>query len=148
MGFLPVFLIIYFLQYALPIFTLKVYSMEVFTTDSLPRATVEKAVLLALVGLICILFGYYTPGTPDRANVAKDQYALAVQERGAIRRVVSLRTQVWRIFCITLRLKLSPATQAYIDRPSDFFYIAIILFLILQLQGELSWGYSVFLWRC
>src|SRR5208337_1833210 len=61
-GFLPVVLIFFSLEFALPIFILKAYSMEVFTTNSLPDATVEKSLALALAGLVSILFGYYYPG--------------------------------------------------------------------------------------
>jgi hypothetical protein len=50
------------------------------------------------------------------------------------------------VFLITLQLKLSPEIQAYINLPSDFFYLAIIVLLILHLEGELGRGYVALLW--
>ena len=145
-GFLPVVLIVYALEYALPIFTLKVYSMELFTTQSLAASSVEKSLLLALVGLIGILIGYHHPWRRPVAR-ALPKPRLLWRNKNAVQ-LMSLCFAAFAliVFVITLQIKLSPEIQAYVNLPSEFFYLAIIALLILQLEGELTWRYSALLW--
>jgi hypothetical protein len=145
-GFLPVVLIVYSLEYALPIFTLKVYSMELLSAHSLPDPTVEKALLLALAGLISILFGYYYPG---RRRVAQVLPKFRMQWRNKnIVLLVSLSSAGLGlvVFLVTFQIQLSPETQAFVNLPSEFFYLAIISLLILLLESEVSWWYAALLW--
>jgi len=120
--------------------------MQVFTLESLPDAAVEKAQLLAFAGLICILIGYYHRG---RRRVARLLPSIDMPWRN--KKVVMFVSLCFAglgllVFLVTLRTKFSPETQAYLSRPSDFFYIAIVVLLILQLESELTWGYIVLLW--
>ena len=145
-GFLPVVLIVYFLQYGLPIFTLKAYSMDVFSTQSLPASSVEKSLLLALIGLICILFGYYYPG---RRRVARVLPAICMQwqNKKAVQIVaLALAGLALAVFVVSFQLKLSPDIQAYVNLPSEFFFLAIIALLILQLEGGISKRLVALLW--
>lgn len=50
------------------------------------------------------------------------------------------------VFVASFQLKLSPEIQAYVNLPSEFFYLAIIALLMLQLEGEMSWRFTVLLW--
>ena len=145
-GFLPVFAIIFGLEYALPVFTLKFYSMDVFADGSLPDSTVEKALLMALLGLISILVGYYYPG---RRRVAQSlpQFRMPWRDTSVVKFVaIAFAALGLFAFAITVQMQLSPEIQAYVNRPSDFFYLAIIALLMLQLQGQLTRGYAAFLW--
>jgi hypothetical protein len=145
-GFLPVVLITYCLEYALPIFTLKIYSMEVFTTVSLPDWAVEKSLLLSLIGLVCLVAGYYYPG---RRRIAEALPHLRMQwsdRKAVIWMSLFFAVLGLGVFIVTLKLHLSPEIQAYVNRPTDFFNLAIITLLLLQLRNELGWGYAVLLW--
>ena len=145
-GFFPVVLIVYSLQYGLPIFTLKVFTMHFPPTDSLPDAAMEKALLLALVGLISILFGYYYPG---RKKVAASLPLVSMRWRSVtVVKTVSLGFAGFGllVFLITLRMQLSSSFQAFVNWPSAFFYIANTVLLILQLEGQLNWILAIVLW--
>jgi hypothetical protein len=145
-GFLPVVLIVYALEYALPIFTLKVYSMDPFTTESLGASTVEKSLLMALIGLICILIGYYHPW---RRSVARTlpKPRLSWRNKSAVQLMsLCFAALALVVFVVTLQIKLSPEIQAYVNLPSEFFYLAIVALLILHLEGELTWRYAALLW--
>jgi hypothetical protein len=145
-GFLPVVLIVYFLEYALPIFTLKVYSMDVFTTESLAASSVEKSLLLASIGLICILIGYYHPWRRLVAR-ALPKPRLRWRNKNAVQLMsLCFAALALIVFVITLQTKLSSEIQAYVNLPSEFFYLAIVALLILQLEGELTWRYAALLW--
>jgi len=145
-GFLPVALIFFSLEYALPIFAMKVYSMEVFTTNSLPDPVIEKSLALALAGLIAILFGYYYPG---RRWVARrlPKPRMSWRDKRVLQSVsLGFAGLGMFVFVVTLNLHLSPEIQAYVNQPSQFFAVATIALLILQLEGELAWGFAVTLW--
>jgi hypothetical protein len=145
-GFLPVVMVLYALECAVPIFTLKIYSMDVFATVALPDAVVEKSLLLVLCGMAGILLGYCRCG---HLRIAK-----ALPRLGMHWRDKSVLTTMGFAFAalgvvdffITQQLKLSPEIQAYVNRPADFFHLSIIAFFVFQLRGQLRWRYVILLW--
>ena len=145
-GFLPVFLLVYSLQYALPVFTLKIYSMQVFTTESLPDEAVEKALLMALIGLAAVLFGYYYPGRTRVAGLLP-QIRMPWRSKYAVQIVsVFFAAMGLAIFFVLFTIKLPDEVQAYAHMPSELFFLGIIALFIIQLEGELSWIYFLLLW--
>jgi hypothetical protein len=145
-GFLPVFVIVYSLEFALPIFTLKVYAMDPFNERSVSDWALEKALLLALVGLFSIIVGYYWPGH-RRVARALPKVRLPWRNKAAVQFVSLCFAGLGLfVFLITFTLTFPPEVQAYLNLPSEFFYLSIVVLLILQMEGELTFGYAVLLW--
>jgi hypothetical protein len=145
-GFLPVVMIVFTLEYAVPVFTLKAYSLDILGIGQLDHSAVEKALLLSLLGLVCILVGYYYPGRRMLARrLPKVQLEWKNQRAAEVASVVLGGIGILA-FALTYQVALPLNIKAYVLRAGDFFYLSAITLLVLQLTGRLDWGLKFVLW--
>ena len=146
-GFLPVMLIVYFLEYAFVIFTQKLFPMNNAAYFSLlDDAALVKTLLLSLIGLALIVAGYYWPARSIVARVLP-RFEMQWRNKNVIE-LVSLAFIVFSTlaFLVFLRTNTSTSLQSFLSLPGDFFFLSIISLFVLQLQGKLSRGLTVILW--
>jgi hypothetical protein len=146
-GFLPMVMFVYIMFFPLSIFTLLFYNYkEPFSPSSVGDDNLEKALLLTLIGIICLLFGYYYPGREEvRSRLPKIRLRwnnpTIVARVSVISGALSLLT-----FVITYESRLDSSVQAWVNFPNEFVLLAAIALFVLQLQGRLSAVSVIALW--
>ena len=140
--FLPIFGAIYSIYYSLPIFLLEEYTIKL---TPLPQDSLDKALLLAAVGLIMLLLSYYKlPGKSIGRYLPRISIYLNPQ-----------KAKFWAIILGFFGLGISyliliihiPAQFGQIVLLlAQFSIIAIGILFILQLQGRLNRAGKLILW--
>ncbi len=144
--FIPLFAAIYAAYYALPIFTLKRYSVASFDPRQVDRSGVEKALLLAALSLTLTLLGFYfRPLRRLRRVLPKVRLDWRDYE------VVKFTSIAFCLlgmiaFLIGFLLKVPIAVREYVGLAGDLYYIGILALFILQLERRLEWSLALLLW--
>jgi hypothetical protein len=145
-AFIPLFAAIFVAYYALPIFTLTRYAVYLFATQPVDAGAIEKALLLAAVGLSLTLLGYYFPPARALGRVVPKP-RLDWRDYNLLKLASFVFCVVGTIgFVIEHRLNVPESVAQYIGMISDLFYIGILTLFVLQLQRRLEWPLAFLLW--
>ena len=141
-GFIPLVMILFVLQFALPMFLLKVYATTI-SGGRLADADIEKALTLCLVGLLALLAGYYAPIVRFSANAVLPK----VRIRWHSRRIVEVAAVLFGFvgmvtFLVTFVINVPREVWSYIVTSSDLYFLSVITLLVLQDWKERSAGYQ------
>ncbi len=146
-GFIPIVMIVFVLQFALPIFLVKIYATSILAQGGLDDPYIEKALALSLAGLLAMLAGYYAPSVRSGAAALLPQFQLRWHDKRAVEIAALFFGFLGTAsFFATFILDIPREALAYLVRGGDFFFLAIIALVFLQLEGELSWTAKVIMW--
>lgn len=140
--FLPVFGAIYGVYYGLPVFLFEEYSVR---GEPLPHGAVEKALLLAAVGLSIMLVSYYRlPGGSIRKYLPR----VDIRWDGGKAKLWSLIFCAIGLFFISLRfvVEIPYEYQQIVVFLANLFKVGIGILFTLQMSGRLSLMGKMLLW--
>jgi hypothetical protein len=144
-AFVPFFVVIYSIHFALPVFILMAYIYSL-GGHAVTEVYVEQALALALLGLICTLAGYYLVVlTTLRERLPKFRMQWCPQGGlnvwgyllGAVGVVVWIITRV---------VELPPGVKQFGDLGGDLCVLGMLMLFFLQLEGRLGWIGKLYLW--
>jgi hypothetical protein len=145
-AFLPLFAAIFAVYYAFPIFTLTRYSVALFTTRSVDTGAIEKALLLATLGLPLTLLGYYLPAARALGRLLPKP-RLDWRDYNLLKPASVAFCVIGMMgFLIETRLDVPKTLTQYVGMTSDLFYIGILTLFVLQLRRRLEWPLVLLMW--
>ncbi|MFH1702701.1 MAG: hypothetical protein ABIB41_04595 [Nitrospirota bacterium] len=140
--FLPLFGVIYSIYYALPIFILEEYTVGL---TFLSHVSLEKALLLATVGLFMLLLSFYKlPGK----SIGRHLPRISIYWNPQKAKFWAIILSVFGLLINYLSLIVQVPTQftAVIHFLSQLSIVGMGVLLILQLQGQLNKAGKILLW--
>jgi preprotein translocase subunit Sss1 len=145
-GFLPLFAAIFAVYYGLPIFTLTRYTVTFFAMQSVDTSAIEKALLLAALGLSLTLLGYYFPAARALGRVLPKP-RLDWRDYNLLKLASVAFCIIGMVgFLVETRLDVPKRLTQYVGMISDLFYIGILTLFVLQLRRRLEWPLGLLLW--
>ena len=145
-AFMPIFAMLFAINYGLPIFILLPNAMLDKFDMPLITGDLDKALWLSIAGLLLTMLGYYGPWRRAISR-ALPSFALAWEDSRALEAVafaVGLFSLV--IFWISLRPELPSALRQAINLAANLYFLAVISLFILQQQRRLTPASSLCLW--
>ncbi len=144
--FMPFFAAIYAVYYALSIFLINEYTHAVHKEIPLSDSSIEKALMLAFLGLGFVFIGYY--GFHQRAiarivpsfNMQWKSYG-KVRQLSVIFGIIGLS-----VYYMKILIPIAVNIRQIVDYATDLVVISILILFVLQLTGRLGILGMGFLW--
>jgi len=144
-AFVPLMAVIYSIHFALPVFVFMAYIFQL-GGEVVSEVYVERALALALAGLICTLAGYYLVAlTTLRDHLPK--FKMQWRPQGGL--------ELWAyplgglglaVYLFTQVVEISVSSRRFTDLAGELCVLAILMLFFLQLAGRLSWVGKLYLW--
>ena len=156
--FLPLFGLAYAAFFALPIFSLRVYSIFWYRGAEIAATYLDRALVMALVGFVFLLLGYFMP-YHKVTSLRIPHVGMAWENNGRIARAVAMLIAV--VGLVFFYIDGSYGNAAFHARdslpiPTEFRFVVtllgflsllgIALLFFLQTQGKLSRSEKIVLW--